>query len=124
MVEASAPKPLIAITASVVWTLASMASLLPILFSPMMFDAPGSENNVWLNLSFYSLLSFPVLSVLAVAGSWVVWSKTQHWPAQRASRGRWIQVGVGLLPMISVLLFSLGFLMIEVLCDGSFGCNT
>jgi hypothetical protein len=89
-----------------------------------MFDAPGSENNVWLNLSFYSLLSFPVLSVLAVAGSWVVWSKTQYWPAQRASRGRWIQVGVGLLPMISVLLFSLGFLMIEVLCDGSFGCNT
>jgi hypothetical protein len=123
MSETSAPKPHLTMIASVVWLNAMIASALPIMFSPMLFDAPGSNGNHWLNLSFYSLLSFPVLCVLSIAGSWIVWSKTRDWPAERAAQGRWYRIGVAALPMISILLFALGFLMIEWLCDGSFSCK-
>lgn len=54
---------------TVVWCLAALFSLLMIVVSPMMFDAPGSEKNPVVIAAFWALVTFPFVVTGAIAGA-------------------------------------------------------
>lgn len=105
------------------WGLSAVASLLPLMFSVMLFDAPGSENNPWLIALAGGLASFPVLCVVSIAASWIIWVVTRNWPAERATTGRWLRVGAALLPLLSMLVMVIAVVGLQVRCSGDFRCG-
>ncbi len=78
----------------VIWGLLAAVSLLLIIMSPMMFDAPGSENNPKVLAAFYALLSFPVVVIACMAASSAFVSIDRPW----------IAAAVLLIPAINVYL--------------------
>lgn len=56
--------------ATIAWTPLGVVSILPAMFSVMMFDAPGSEKNLATIALAASLMSLPVVCGIAVAMSW------------------------------------------------------
>ena len=93
-----------------------MASLLPLMMSMMLFDAPGSENNVWLWCVVGSMASFPLLCAISIVGSWISYavSEQTHAGAMRV---------LGLLPLASPVLFGLSCAMLMLRCHGQFVCH-
>jgi len=86
-----------------------------LLMSAMMFDAPGSEDNVYLVMFVAAMTSYPFLAVISVVGSWIAWVfKPQSKILQ------WI---FALLPMLSVLASGAAMALIVVICDGQFVCK-
>ena len=61
---------LIVILATVLWVGLGLFSVLPAMFSVMMFDAPGSDANPATWALFASVVSFPFVCGGAVATSW------------------------------------------------------
>jgi hypothetical protein len=49
-----------------------------VMMSAMMFDAPGSENNKFLKVAFYSLLSLPVVLVVTDIFGWIKFVKGDY----------------------------------------------
>jgi hypothetical protein len=68
--------------------------------APMFFDAPGSMNNpaAWANALI--VVSFPVLCLLSIAGTWIVWSFARRASARFMSG---VQIAVACLPLIPIL---------------------
>ena len=64
----------------------------------MMFDAPGSMENVALNITFYSLLSFPVSVVFSIILEWVLFKANKL-------KGSLI---LSFLPFLNMILFIVG----------------
>ena len=62
------------IVATAVWGFLLLPGLVGAALSVMFFDAPGAINNpaAWINALV--IVSFPVLCLIAIGGSWVVWS--------------------------------------------------
>lgn len=62
------------IVATAVWGVLLIPGLLGAALSVMFFDAPGSMSNpaAWTNALI--VVSFPVLCLVSIAGSWMVWS--------------------------------------------------
>lgn len=100
------------IIASIVWFLSLFPALFMAMFSPMMFDAPGSENSSWTIAIVAGILSYPVVTVLAVLVSWFLFVKKKH----KAS------LLVSLIPLVWILINILLWIDIEIFCDGSFTC--
>ncbi|MEL6809804.1 MAG: hypothetical protein AAFP76_00525 [Bacteroidota bacterium] len=100
------------IVSSIVLGLGLLPSLGMAMFSPMMFDSPGSENN-WITVAIViCLISFPVFVVLCTPVAWFLFVKKKALPA----------VGVVSIPyLIGIALITL-FVLLEVLCDGRFNC--
>jgi hypothetical protein len=65
----------------------------------MFFDAPGSMNNpvAWINALI--VLSFPLLCLVAITGSWIVWALRKRSPTRAAATA---QVAVACLPLLPV----------------------
>lgn len=74
MEESPAPRPTLPLVATIVWGFLLLPGLVGAALSVMFFDAPGSINNpaAWTNALIVA--SFPVLCLVAIAGSWMVWS--------------------------------------------------
>jgi hypothetical protein len=53
------------------WGLAALGSGLPAMMSPMLFDAPGSENNTTLWALAGAILSLPPLCLIAAGLPWL-----------------------------------------------------
>jgi hypothetical protein len=73
--EASpAPRPTLPIVATAVWGVLLLPGLVGAALSPMFFDAPGSMDNpaAWTNAMI--IVSFPLLCLISIAGSWIAWS--------------------------------------------------
>jgi len=73
--EASpAPRPALPIVATAIWGVLLIPGLVGAALSPMFFDAPGSMNNpaAWTNAMI--IVSFPLLCLISIAGSWIAWS--------------------------------------------------
>jgi hypothetical protein len=73
--EASpAPRPTLPVVATAVWGVLLFPGLVGAALSPMFFDAPGSMNNpaAWTNAMI--IVSFPLLCLISIAGSWIAWS--------------------------------------------------
>ena len=95
----AAPQPILAIIASAVWGLALLPGLVGALVAPMMFDAPGSMGNpaAWVNACI--IVSFPLLCIASIAGSWIAWPLQKRRMAVSPSRG---QLAIVLLPVIPI----------------------
>lgn len=72
--HAPAPRPTVPLVATLVWGTLLLPGLLGAALSPMFFDAPGSMNNpaAWTNAAI--IVSFPILCLISIAGSWIAWS--------------------------------------------------
>jgi hypothetical protein len=99
--DSSAPRPVVAIIASIVWGSLLFPGLLGAALSPMFFDAPGSMNNpgAWINLQIVVL--FPILCILSIAGSWLVWLLMKRSGAARTTLG----VAIAALPVLPIAYF-------------------
>lgn len=69
-----------------------------LLMSPMMFDAPGSTENSAVLFAFYSLLAFPVVTVISIALAWIFYSRNKLK----------LSLIISFLPFISMMLFIYG----------------
>lgn len=94
-------EPGIPIAASIAWGVLVWPGLLVALFTPMMFDAPGSTKNpgAWLMVAI--VLSFPFLCFLSIAGTWITWAVARKTPSRVAVI---VQAVFGLLPAPHVLV--------------------
>ena len=81
--------------------------------SVMMFDSPGSQGNPPTVLLFWSVISFPILCLFSIVGSWVLYRFTKDTAARLVS----------LLPLVSVLLFLAGWFWLDMSCGGNFDCH-
>ncbi|HPJ37939.1 MAG TPA: hypothetical protein PLT75_05820 [Spirochaetota bacterium] len=84
-----------------------------IIMSPMMFDAPGSENSIPTNLMFYSLILYIPVFLTGSIGSLILYMLKKH----RAS------VIWSLLPLVNILCFIAGLAILMVFCNGNFTCH-
>ncbi|WP_417829698.1 hypothetical protein [Thalassospira sp.] len=89
--------------------LAAVMSAPLVMFSPMMFDAPGSEENPLTQLLFYSVLAFPVLCLMGGILPWIF---------RRHRLGIWLYALSGL----AVALFVVAISLLGVICSGNFSC--
>jgi hypothetical protein len=80
-----------------------------VMFSPMMFDAPGSDENIFTQFLFFSVLAFPLLCLL---GGILPWVFKPH------PKPTWLY---GLRGLAIGLLF-LSVVLLSVQCGGDFAC--
>mgnify|MGYP001627750256 CR=1 FL=1 len=80
-----------------------------VMMSPMMFDAPGSENNPLTQILFYSVLAFPVLCLMGGILPWVF---------KRHRLGIWLYALSGL----AIGLFVVAVVLLQIQCGGDFAC--
>lgn len=80
-------------------------------------DAPGSMTSPLTNLFIWTLLFLPL--TLLSAGVWGIWSSFRRSTPRRA-RLHWL---VLVLPVLNVFAFLIVFVLIEVMCSGSFVCH-
>jgi glucan phosphoethanolaminetransferase (alkaline phosphatase superfamily) len=89
--------------------LAAVMSMPMVMFSPMMFDAPGSENNPVTQLLFYSVLAFPVLCLMGGILPWIF---------KRHPKSIWLYGLSGL----AIGLLILAIVLLSIKCGGDFAC--
>lgn len=99
MEEAPAPRPTLAIVVTAVWGALLFPGLVGAALSVMFFDAPGSINNpaAWLNALI--VVSFPMLCLIAIGGSWIVWSVHRGQPRRHPP---YAALAFALLPMLPI----------------------
>ncbi|MEZ4461363.1 MAG: hypothetical protein R3E66_16940 [bacterium] len=108
------PKPTIEIIATILWIVVAIPAAMMVMFSAMMFDAPGSDQNPYLWLTVGSMVSYFPAMFLAIVGGWLLWMIR---PMMVKTR-----VAVASLPLLSAAGTTLGFVLIMTLCDGQFVC--
>jgi len=89
--------------------LTAVMSMPMVMFSPMMFDAPGSENNPITQLLFYSVLAFPVLCLMGGILPWIF---------KRHPKSIWLYGLSG----TAIGLFVVAIVLLSVKCGGDFAC--
>ncbi|OSQ39058.1 hypothetical protein TMES_08790 [Thalassospira mesophila] len=77
----------------------------------MMFDSPGSENNIYLHLLFGSVLLFPLMSFSGALFPWML--RRWEWSA-------WFF----LMPCFGAGFVVLCAALLQVKCNGNFACVT
>ncbi|HLX26792.1 MAG TPA: hypothetical protein VKR05_07340 [Candidatus Cybelea sp.] len=99
MEDSPAPRPTLPVAATAVWGVLLFPGLLGAALSPMFFDAPGSMNNpaAWANALIVA--SFPVLCLIAIAGSWIVWSVHRGRPRRHPP---YAAIAFALLPVLPI----------------------
>lgn len=96
--------------ATVLWVLLGGLGVLPALFSCMMFDAPGSENN-WATIALaYSLMSFPFSCFISVAKS----------RENLRDNGFTVALLWAMLPLVNLGVGGMGFTWISLFQGGKF----
>jgi hypothetical protein len=105
------------IVVTAIWGALTLPGLLGAALAPMFFDAPGSMNNpaAWTNALI--VVSFPVLCLLSIAGTWIVWSFPRRAPARFTSG---VQIAVACLPLIPILyvVAAMAIAMVAVIVSG------
>ena len=99
MAENEASRPTLPIVATGIWGTLFFPGLLGAALSSMFFDAQGSMNNpaAWTNASI--VVSFPLLCLVAIAASWIVWA----WRKRAATRASAVaQIAVAALPLLPI----------------------
>lgn len=100
--------------ANIVFVLGLAPWVVVFLLSVMLFDAPGSETSPLTQALFYSILSYPLLTIAGFFASSGFWRMRddRHWRRHLA-----------FLPALSIISAVLFFLAIEQFCGGQFACN-
>lgn len=91
-------RPTLPIIASVVWGVLAIPGFLGAALSPMFFDAPGAMSNpaAWINAAI--VVSFPLLCIASIAGSWIVWATWRQRDPSRATLTA--QIATACLPLL------------------------
>ena len=84
------------------------------LMSVMMFDAPGSENNNYVWMAFWSMVALPFTCLISVACSSYIARHSQNYKKALL---------IALLPCIVIAVIILSFVLIQIYCGGSFSCG-
>lgn len=98
------------ILATVAWGIAAPVSLLAVLFSAFLFDAPGAERSIRILALVAGLLLFPVACVAGTAASWLFFARDRGRPALYSA----------LLPLVPLLLAVGALLVTQLVFGGSF----
>ncbi len=96
------------VIATVLYILLGIIGLFMSLFSVMLFDAPGSENNPFTWLAVLAICSLPITCLVSLIGSWHCY---------RMADIKKLNIFY-CLPFISVILIVVAFVAIEILYDG------
>ena len=84
---------------TILFSLAFLPAVAFALFSPMVFDAPGSNQNLGIVIYFWSILTFPVVVLVSLGSAW--WLHRQGYG--------WWGVGISFLPWINTVLLIVAF---------------
>lgn len=98
------------IVTTLLFAIGGVLGIFPALFSPMMFDAPGSTQNPFTVALFLSVISFPVVCLLSIVVSWVLYALDRR-------RAAWL---FALIPLIPIVLGALALTGLQLLHGGSF----
>lgn len=102
------------IASNIIFTLIGIASILLALTSVMLFDAPGSENNTYLWITFWSAVALPFTCFGSVIASWYIFFKSANYKKAFL---------VSLLPCLVIAVLCGSLVMIEIYCQGNFVCG-
>jgi|GEM_PF-1114421 len=100
------------IISSIVWFFSLFPAFIMVMFSPMLFDAPGSETSTWTIAVAAGMLSYPFITVLSIIFSWVFFVKKMLK----------ISLVLSLIPLVWIGVNSVLWMCIELFCDGSLTC--
>ena len=98
---------------TIIWWLTAIPGVGMAMMAPMMFDAPGSQNNLMVVALAVSVFTYPVAAILAPILAWVAYGLS--WP-----RAAWILILAPLLPMAAVFI---SFAVLEFGCGGMLSCH-
>lgn len=101
------------IVASVVFVLGLLPVAALLMFAPMMFDAPGSEQSIYPWLIIGSLLIYPLCVLLGLGLAWTARARGDASAARRAL----------LVPLLGVALIVASVALLQVVCAGQFACR-
>lgn len=108
------------------WLSVALMALGPLLFSAMLFDAPGSEDNPYLWVVVGSLLALPILSLISAVATPATVLVSQLLHRRGSTRAGWVALAaavlVACLPLLALAGIAAGFTLANTLCDGSFSC--
>jgi hypothetical protein len=90
----------VAMVSTIVWGLLLIPGFIGALLSGMMFDSPGSVKDPSAYLMAALLVSFPILCIVSIAGSWIVWTTRRNFKRAPA-----IQIAVACVPLIPGAVF-------------------
>lgn len=91
-------RPTVAIVVTAVWGVLLFPGLVGAALSPMFFDAPGSLNNLAAYVNALIVVSFPILCIISIAATWVVWALSR-----RAAQSKpYAQIATACLPLLPI----------------------
>ncbi|MDC0672802.1 hypothetical protein [Nannocystis radixulma] len=114
MATLSGPMPrVMLVVATVIFGLTGLLSLPMLLFTPMMFDAPGSEDSVYTWLLVGSLLLYPFLTLGGLVLAW------------RANGRGEVELALKRLqiPLLAASLVVGAVMLLQLVCAGKFACR-
>lgn len=94
---------LLLLLTSILFGLLLVPGIGAIMISPMVFASPASQENPLLLAFTIALVSYPVLAVIAIPGSWVAYARRRYSAA----------MAIGLLPLLPLLAAFICFLLLE-----------
>lgn len=98
---------------NIIFILIGLVSVLLAVTSPMIFDAPGSEHNRILIVTFISVLLLPIACFGSIIYSITMLVKEKHKKA----------LLVFIIPCIVGTIFIGSMIALEVFCAGQFSCR-
>jgi len=107
MESSPAPRPTLPLIVTFVWGTLLIPGLVSLLFTPMMFDAPGSASNPMTYLIILFVLSFPVLCIISLIGTWIVFNAQKRSPERSLAVP---QIVIACLPLIPIGIWIVEFM--------------
>jgi len=107
MESSPAPRPTLPLIVTFVWGTLLIPGLVSLLFTPMMFDAPGSASNPMTYLIILFVLSFPVLCIFSLIGTWVAFNMQRRSPERSLTVP---QIVIACLPLIPIGIWIVDFM--------------
>lgn len=90
-----------------------LMALFMLMFSPMMFDAPGATDSIYPWLILASLAVYPLLAIAGLIAAWRAFARDDFAAALRRL----------LVPLAGAGLVLAAFAALEIVCNGEFACR-
>lgn len=103
----------LSILSNVLFIMFGIASIMLALTSFMLFDAPGSENNILVWILFCCALALPFTCAIAVFSSLFIFFKSRRYKKSFL---------ISLMPTILLATMGICFVLIDIYCGGTFSC--
>ena len=104
----------LSILSNVLFIMFGIASIMLALTSFMLFDAPGSENNILVWIVFWCSLALPITCGIAVISSLLVFFKSRRYKKS---------FFISLTPTILLAIIAVCFVLNDIYCGGTLSCS-